>query len=286
MGSAEKLAVAVGQHAGDAGGGVEDLVLFFLDLVELQVTQQLFQNLAAGAFGHGLLHERTDVLAPQRRHPDDAGIAGLVGVQGLAVSVQVQDPRGGCERQRALAPHLALHQPLELALEQSAAKGHGESHHRGLRDVAQELLRAAKVGLLGGDLLPQRPGSTQVLAADGGLVHRAIMGAKRGVADHGADGQEDKISVAHWDGWLGLAAPGLDVDALNPPPLAASLYLEVYVRDSAVVVDVHALRLHEAQRGQDKGMEVGIAGALQSDHRVHVRHLVKEEMHVALHFHR
>lgn len=37
------------------------------------------------------------MVAPQRRHPDDARIAGLVGEQGLAVRVQMQDPRGAGE---------------------------------------------------------------------------------------------------------------------------------------------------------------------------------------------
>jgi len=80
-GSAEKLAGAVGQQAGDAGGDVEHLVLLPLVLVELQVTQPLFQNFATRALGHGLLHERAYVVAPQRRHPDDVRIAGLVGEQ-------------------------------------------------------------------------------------------------------------------------------------------------------------------------------------------------------------
>jgi hypothetical protein len=79
----------------------------------------------------------------------------------------------------------------------------------------------AEVGLLGGDLLPQRPRSAQVLAADRGLVHRAVMGSERGVADDGPDGQEDEVGVAHLDGRLGLAAPGLEVDALDQPLLAA-----------------------------------------------------------------
>ncbi len=250
------------------------------------MTQQLLQDLATRALGHGLLHERADVVAPQRRHPDDARIAGLVGEQRLAVRVQVQDPRGGGDGQGALTTHLALHQPLELALEQSAAEGDGEGHHRGLRDVAQELLGAAEVGLLGGDLLPQRPRAAKVLAADGGLVHRAVMGAERGVADDGADGQEDEVGVAHRYGGLGLAAPGLEVDALDPPFLANGVRLEIDVRDPAVVVEVHALVLHEAQGGQDERVEVGVAGTLQRDHRVHVRHLVKEEVHVAFHFHR
>jgi len=45
--------------------------------------------------------------------------------------MQVQDPRGRRDGQRALTTHLALHQPLEFALEQSAAEGDGKGHHRG-----------------------------------------------------------------------------------------------------------------------------------------------------------
>jgi hypothetical protein len=45
----------------------------------------------------------------------------LVWEQGLAVRVQVQDPRGCGDGQRALTTHLALYQPLELSLEQPAA---------------------------------------------------------------------------------------------------------------------------------------------------------------------
>ncbi len=84
-------------------GGVENLVLLHLVLVELQGNDQLLQNLSTGALRHGLLHELADVVVPQRRHPDDARVAGLVGEHGLAVRVEVHDPRETGGGQRALA---------------------------------------------------------------------------------------------------------------------------------------------------------------------------------------
>jgi len=67
----------------------------------------------------------------------------------LTLSPSLQDPRRGCDGQRALPTHLALHQPFELALEQSAAEGDGEGHHLRLQGVTQELVEEAEVGLLG-----------------------------------------------------------------------------------------------------------------------------------------
>jgi hypothetical protein len=42
------------------------------------------------------------------------------------------------------------------------------------------------------------------------------VGAERGIADYGADSQEDEVGLAHLDRGRGLATLGLEMDALNP----------------------------------------------------------------------